>query len=270
MIKKQMMVAGALSMFSTAYASSKASESAALNNYSGVVGTAPRDVTISSAGAALQQGPNNAQAYLFFSQTLANRLYYEVRAYGAYNYMTQNPIFPSVAVSNIQNPPGWGGSALLGYNFHASDALDITPYVRFNYYRNMLLVYEDSNGNYINSKALTGLVGSKFTFKMLKGLSPYFNFYAGYQQVALWGSLEEGTMPGVNQTATVDQLVANSEFGISFKVSSNINLIPYYIYQTTANYPDSVAITKPINGGFGVTSQTGIAQFIGMRMNVYW
>ncbi len=266
MINKHRLMLGMWAIKSSAMAS----ESAILSDYLGVVGTAPSAVAITSAGAALQQGPNNAQGYLFFSQTLVNRLYYELRIYGAYNYMTQNPIFPSVAVSNIQNPPGWGGSGFLGYNFHASETLDITPYVRINYLKNMLLVYEDSNGNYINSVALSGYLGGKFSFKLIKGITPYINFWAGYQQVALTGNLEEGAMPGVIQTATVDQLVANTELGISFKASTHINLIPYYDYQTTANYPDSVAMNTPTNGGFGVTAQTGVAQFVGMKMNISW
>ena len=146
-------------------------ESEVLSNYDGVVGTAPANKTISAAGFAVQDNQNSAQTYIFFTQTLANQIYYEVRLWGAYNYMTQNPLFPSVNVSNINNPPGYGFSGFIGYNFHVSELLDLTPYFRSNYLNNMNLVYADTNGNYINSVAISGYLGAKFSFKLLKTFS---------------------------------------------------------------------------------------------------
>ncbi len=241
-----------------------------LAKYDGIVGNAPKDVTVSSAGIGIQETPNNTQAYLFFSQTLANQIYYEVRVWGAYNYMTQNPIFTSVPVSNIQNPPGTGFSGFFGYNFHVNEHIDMTPYARMNYFKNFQLVYEDSNGNYINSTTLAGFLGLKISFKETKYFTPYLNFWMGFQQVALTGTLQEGTNPGVVQTATVDQIVANTQIGFGFKVSQSMSLIPYWQYQTAANYPDSVAMASPSNGGFGVTTQTNSIQMIGAKFNVSW
>lgn len=250
----------------------KTSESSAtLAKYDGIVGNAPKDVTVSSAGVGIQETPNNTQAYLFFSQTLANQIYYEVRVWGAYNYMTQNPIFDSVPVSNIQNPLGTGFSGFLGYNFHVNEHIDMTPYARMNYFKNFQLVYEDSNGNYINSTTLAGFLGLKISFKETKYFTPYLNFWMGFQQVALIGTLQEGiTNRGVVQTATVDQIVANTQIGFGFKVSQSMSLIPYWQYQTAANYPDSVAMAKPEKGGFGVNSQTNSIQIIGAKFNVSW
>ena len=115
-----------------AYAESLA-ESALLNNYDGVIGTASKGKTISAAGAAVEDTLNGAQAYGFFTQTLSNDVYYEVRAYGRYNYMATNPIFPSISASTANNPMGYGFSGFLGYNFHPTELLDITPYVRIIY-----------------------------------------------------------------------------------------------------------------------------------------
>jgi len=263
-------ISGAYAVGNESAPVAKPSESAILGAYDGLLGNAPKDETITSAGIGVQETPNNAQGYLFFSQTLANQIYYEARVWGAYNYMTQNPIFNSVPVSNIQNPMGTGFSGFLGYNFHVNELVDMTPYFRMNYFKNFQLVYEDSNGNYINSTTLAGFLGLKISFKELKYFTPYFNFWMGYQQVALVGTFQEGTNPGLTQTATVDQIVANTQIGFGFKVSKHISMIPYWQYQTAANYPDSVAMKSTANGGFGVPYQTNSIQMIGMKFSVSW
>lgn len=253
----------------TAAGKSALAESA-LANYDGVLGSAPEDVTITASGFALQDTPSSAQGYLFFSQTLKNQFYYEARLWGAYNYMSQNPIFPSVQASTVQNPPGYGSTGIFGYNFHATTLLDITPYLQMNYFKNMVLVYADSTGNYINSTAIAGFVGTKLIFKVNKVFTPFFNFWGGFQQVALIGNLTQGSSANETQTATVDQIVVNTQIGLDFKISAHISLAPYLQYQTTANYPDSVAMASPQNGGFGVSSTTTSQQIIGMKFNAFW
>ena len=70
------------------------------------------------------------------------------------NYMATNPIFPSISASTANNPMGYGFSGFLGYNFHPTELLDITPYVRFNYLQNMIVVYENTDGDYIDRKSV--------------------------------------------------------------------------------------------------------------------
>ncbi len=252
-------------------APNKMSESAILAAYDGVIGNAPKNDTVTSAGIGVQETPNNTQGYLFFSQTLANQIYYEARVWGAYNYMTQNPLFDSVPVSSIQNPLGSGFSGFLGYNFHVNEYIDMTPYARLNYFHNFQLVYEDKNGNYINSTTLGGYLGLKVSFlQMKKYFTPYLNFWMGFQQIALVGNMQEGVSSGITQTATVDQIVANTQIGFGLKVAKDISLIPYWQYQTAANYPDGLAMTSVANGGFGINPQTNSIQIIGAKLAVSW
>lgn len=248
----------------------KQPESQILASYDGVIGTAPKGKTISAAGVAMEEMQNGAQGYLFFTQTLSNDVYYEIRGYTRYNYMTQNPIFPTIPVSDINNPLGYGLTGFLGYNFHPTELLDITPYLRMNYYRNMNVVYEDNNGNYVNSTALTGMAGAKFSFKVIKGFTPYFNYSAGFQQVSLVGNFNQGANPNSAITATVDQIVSIAEVGLNFKVSQSMSLIPYWQYVTAGNYPDSVAQASYANGGFNVSSLTSTMQTIGFKFSTSW
>lgn len=254
----------------SAVALPKMTESQILANYSGVNGTAPRGYAISSAGVAVEQWPNAAQTYLYFSQNLKNDVYYEVRAYGRYNYKTMNPVFSSVPVSNISNPPGYGFTGIFGYNFHPSEFMDITPYVRFNYLNNMNVVYEDSNGNFINSVGWTAFIGSKFTFKVSKVFTPFFNYYAGYQQVNLSGNLTESTKPNQVLTAQVEQLLSIFEVGAAFKASQSMSIIPYFDYVTSANNPDATAAAPYSQGGFNISPLTSTFQIVGVKLNYAW
>ena len=245
-------------------------ESTIMNDYDGIVGNAPKNATVSSTGIAFEETQNGAQSFLFFSQTLANQIYYEGRVLGRYNYMAQNPLFATVPVSNINNPLGYGFAGLVGYNFHASDKLDITPYLRMNYFKNMNIVYEDQNGNYINSTMIGGYGGIKFSFKVIKDFTPYINIWGGYQQIALLGNFASSSTPVANATATVDQITAFTEIGLAFKVSSHISLIPYWQYITAANYPDSVAMEPTSAGGFNISPLTNTQQALGFKFNASW
>ncbi len=248
----------------------KLSESQILANYSGVIGTTPSGHTVSAAGVALEQWPNATQSYLFFTQNLANDIYYEVRAYGRYNDKSMNPVFSSVPVSNINNPVGYGFTGILGYNFHPSEFMDITPYVRLNYLDNMNVVYEDTNGNFINSKGWTAMLGTKFAFKVVKGFTPFFNYYGGYQQVNLTGNLTEGTRPNQVLTGQVEQFISIFELGAALKASNSISIIPYFDYVTSANNPNASAAAPYAQGGFNISSLTSTFQLVGVKLSMSW
>ena len=69
---------GLACLFMTSAEAQNLAESTIIANYDDVIGTAPRGQTISAAGAAVEETQNGAQAYGFFTQTLANDIYYEV------------------------------------------------------------------------------------------------------------------------------------------------------------------------------------------------
>lgn len=231
-----------------------------------VEGNAPKGVTVSSAGIAFEEQQNAAQSYIFFSQTLANDLYYEGRLYGRYNYLSQNPLV-DVPVSNIKNPPGFSFSGFLGYNFHPTDKLDITPYVRFNYLNNMILVYEDSDGNFMHSNGYAEMLGVKFAFKVTKDFTPVFDVKAGVQQLKITGQMDSSYSV---QTAQVNQFISAAIIGFNYKVTPNIALMPYMEYITQSNSPDGTASAPYNDGGFNLSSLTATVQMIGLRLGVFW
>ncbi len=232
-----------------------------------VVGTAPDHVTVSSAGAALEQSPISINSYGFFSQTLANGLYYEARVYLNYNTLSQNPNFPEVSASNINNPLGNGVAGFIGYNFNVTDILDILPYIRVNLNHNMNLVYEDSNGNFIHSNAWATFIGSKFAFKLDKRFVPYFNYYIGYQRLYMTGEDAYVTSP---ISTEMYQIVSNYQLGLGIKASSSISVIPYITFSTIFNNPSDVAGLPLNQGGFGVTPLTVTQQIIGTKLSYTW
>lgn len=245
------------------------SESQIEQEYSGTVGTGVIHSTVSAAGAAVEFTPAGSNFYGFFSQTLANGFYYEGRLYARDNYLAQNPIFPSVPVSNETLPMGFGGVLKLGYDFHTSDVIDIIPYLRLNMYRNMSTVYEDNNGDYIHSTTYAVLPGVKIAYKVTPQFNPYIDIFGGWQQVDLTGSFPADGRPNV-ANGVVNQTTATYEIGFSSKLSSNIALIPYMQYITTSNNPDSIASATYANGGYNISSLTGTQQVFGLKLAVSW
>lgn len=71
----------------------KLAEKEKLTNYTGVIGTAPVNKTISATGASIEETPSGPQVFIFWTQTLANGFYYEGRLYGKYNTQITKPIF---------------------------------------------------------------------------------------------------------------------------------------------------------------------------------
>ncbi|MCC2626162.1 MAG: hypothetical protein K0R14_2035 [Burkholderiales bacterium] len=246
-------------------------ESQALAGYSGIVGTSPGHDTISNAGGAFEFLPNGTNIYGFFSQTLANDIYYEARLYGRYNYVTANPNIPGLPPSNITPPLGYGITGILGYNFHPSDVVDITPYARINVQSDMGPVYSDSNGNHIDSITYALLAGSKLAFKATPMFSPYVNIWGGYQ----WNNLS-GTYPNaVTNTNTpingqLGQIAITYEIGLGAKLSEHITLIPYWQYITNINQPDGAASTAIDQGGLNQGNLTGTAQVFALKLNIAW
>lgn len=243
---------------------------AEFDQYTGVLGTAPKHVTVTSSGISVEQSPSGAQSYLFFTQTLSNGFYYEGRIYGKYNYDSQNPVFPNVPVSSENNPMGYGAAVKVGYNFHAGDKFDITPYLRLNAYNNISVAYNDANGDFINSTTYAVLPGFKMTFKTLPVFTPYIDIYGGYQQVNLNGTLTQGNFANIGLDGNVGQWATTTEFGFAYKVSNTLAVIPYMQYINTANNPNGDAAKSYTDGGFNISELTSSQQVFGLKLSASW
>ena len=248
----------------------KLAEKEKLAEYSGSLGTAPLNKTVSSTGATLEETPAGPQAFIFWTQTLSNGFYYEGRLYGKYNMRTQNPAFPDVPPSAENNPDGFKGVIKLGYNFHVTDIYDITPYLRLEAGKDMSLVYADTNGDYIHSTNYAILPGFKQTFKMTPLLTPYIDIYGGVSQVSLTGVMTQGTAANQIQDAEVQQLQLTTEFGFAFKISEHQAIIPYMQFIYNANNPDSTAAASYANGGFNISSLTSSQQVYAIKYAYSW
>ncbi len=259
--------------FSTVYANnlSNLSESQILANYDGVVGDAPKQETISNAGAAVEFTPNASQYYTYFAQSLSNGVYYEARLYARNNYLSSLPLV-TVPVSGISNPWGYGVTAKLGYNFHISEDTEITPYIRINAYDNMNMgvVYADNLGNYINSQTYSYFVGGKLAFRATPKFTPYVDIFGGYQTNTLQGALPGGPIKIQSIDSNVNQWAVTYEIGIAGKLSEHISIIPYLQYITQQSQLDQNALNTINQGGLGVNPLTTTQQAYGLKLNVAW
>jgi hypothetical protein len=258
--------------FFNVYANNSANvtESDVLAEYNGVVGDAPARQTVSNAGAAIEFMSNASQYYGYFAQTLSSGVYYEIRLYTRDNYMASNPLV-AVPISDINNPWGYGVSGKLGYNFHISEDAEITPYIRLNAYNNMGPVYADSDGDYINSKTFSYLVGTKLALRVAPKFTPYIDIYGGYQTNNLQGAFPNGPIGNSQQiNGNLNQWVITYEIGAAAKFSDHISVIPYWQYITQQNNPDQTALNTINQGGFGITPFTGTQQVYGLKLNVVW
>lgn len=243
----------------------KLAEKEKLDEYSGVLGTAPKDKTVSATGAALEETPSGPQVFVFWTQTLKSGLYYEARLYGKYNMQTQNPAFPTVPASAENNPDGYKGVFKLGYNFHVTDDYDITPYLRLEAGKNMSLVYADTTGNYINSTNYAILPGFKQTFKVAPKIIPYIDIYGGISQVSLTGELTQGSASNQTIYGAVQQVQLTTELGFAYKITEHQAIIPYTQFVYTANNPDATAAASYNNGGFNISQLTSSQQVYAIK-----
>ena len=247
----------------------KETESQILLQYSGVIGTGVKNQTVSAAGGAVEFWPIALQSYAFFTQTLANGIYYELRAYTSYNYISQNPMFPTVPISNMSNTEGYGFLARLGYDFNINQYIDLIPYVRLSNFYDMLLVYKDSNVNSINSVAYAVLPGIKIAYKVTPVFNPYIDISAGFQQVNLTGNFAGSPTPN-SSTGVVDQTVINYEIGFSSKLTDSLSMIPFTRYITTTNSPNSSAAAPYEQNGFNISPLTATQPVYGFKLSYSW
>ena len=231
-----------------------------LESNTGVLGSAPKQQTISTAGVSLEETQTGPQVWVFWTQTLANGLYYEGQLYAKYNMRTQNPAFPDVPVSSENNP--WGSKEVfkLGYDFHVLDDYEIISYLRLEHGNNITITYQDNNGNYIHSYDVAILPGFKQVFKLLPKLTPYIDIWGGIIYNTLTGMMTEGSSGDNVVVARVNQYQLNTEFGFAYKITSNQSIIPSVRLVYTSNDPDPIA-AKPYNqGGFNISGLSSSQQ----------
>lgn len=247
-------------------------EQAKLKKYSGVVGTAPKQDTITTAGGAFQASPNATNFYVFFSQTLANDVYYEMRLLTRYNYASSNPNIPGIPPSDLNPPMGYGVNGFIGYNFHPADKVNLTPYLRVNWGKNIGgPVLDDSNGDYINSTTYAILPGAKLSFRASPVLTPYVNIWAGFQSNALVGAYPNSkTQTNTPITGTLNQLPITYQVGLGMKLTNTVTLLPYWQYVVTFNYPNTPASLAIDQGGLNQSSLTGSSYAYGLKLSIAW
>lgn len=232
-------------------------------DYTGILGTGVAGKTVSATGAAFELSPSGTNYYGFWTQTLANGLYYEGRLLTRYNYIAQNPATPGVPVGDENPPMGYGAVIKLGYDFKLKNAVQIVPYVRFNAYKNVSVTYADTDGTNIDSTTIGYFIGSKLAYKVTPFFNPYIDLSGGFQQVNLSGKINNVNASG----GTNDQYVFNYEIGFASKVTNSLTIIPSMIYSTTTNNPDSAAMASYANGGFNTSPLTGTSLSYALKLS---
>ncbi len=243
-----------------------------LHEYSGVVGTAPKQETVTTSGGAFEASPNGTNFYVFFSQTLANDVYYEIRLLTRYNYASSNPNIPGVPASELNPPMGYGTNWFLGYNFHPAPNVNLTPYLRVNLSQNMSgPVLDDTNGDYVNSTTYATLVGAKVSFRASPVLSPYINIWGGFQRNYLTGAYPNSqTQSNTPVNGILDQIPITYQVGLGMKLTNTVTLLPYWQYTVTLNKPDSNASLAIDQGGLNQSSLTGTSYAYGLKLSIAW
>ena len=167
--------------------------------------------------------------YVFFNQLTTNHVFYEVRAYGVYNYLS-NITLPeplaltsSLAVAQQQHLLGYGGGGILGYNINVTPNLAILPSIRVEALTNTLIAYSDSLGNKIGSNDYSLSIGAKLSQRVSDVFAVYGLGFIGYQWSLITG---KGVFVPKDQ-ATANVYFAGLEFGAPYKITKALSLTPY-------------------------------------------
>ena len=214
---------------------------------------------INQVGPAFESRQNLSAAYVFINQLLTNQIFYELRAYGAYNYVFKNA--PSNIPNSNQNPPlGYGGALLLGYNFAISTNLSFLPFIRLQALKNMVEAYRDTFGNKVDSINYAALLGGKLSRRVTDNFAVYAQYSAGFQLSKLSGS---GIFTSTdNPTINIIQSVI--EFGGPFKIIKTLNLTPYIQYITLIPHPNHAARAAPYSLG----QLTNVSSLFGIKLGI--
>ena len=208
-------------------------------------GNSSKTVSISQLGVAYEGHQSYSHFYAFFNKLCANQIYYELRAYFTYHYISQNP--PSITIvpntlfiTDEKNPLGTGGSGILGYQFFINSKVSFMPFIRVQDLSNTMVAYEDKKGNALNSVNYTGYLGAKLSMAVNDNFAIYSQFYGGYDKTILSGRgiFNASKHPTFNAAITV------LEFGTPYRIQGPWSITPYFQLVTVGYKLDSMAQNK--------------------------
>lgn len=148
---------------------------------------------VSQLGLAFEERPNYADLYLFWNQTINSHWFYELRAYGVYNFIVNAPPtgtnapVPHPIVSDEKNQWGWAGVAIAGYVFDITDAAKFMPFLRYENKAQMAFTYNDKYHNRVNSYTNNYFIGGKLSMKVNPVFGIYAQYYGGYSCTSFVG-----------------------------------------------------------------------------------
>ena len=248
----------------------KLAEAEKLSEYTGNEGSAPKGMAISTLDLTLEETRTGPASYVFWSQTLRSSFYYQIRLTGKWTLQTEPPPFLNIPYSSENNPNGYKGMFKVGYNFHLTPHMQITPFLRVEAGKNMTLVYADKEGDYIHSTNYAILSGFKMVFKLESVFSPYFELFGGIAPISLTGNLIEGPTPNKQIKGFVQGIVVVNEFGFAYKIAKNQAVIPYIAFVYDNKQPNELAATPYSKGGFNILQLTTSEQVYGIKYNYFW
>lgn len=220
--------------------------SQSLDNQIGNSYFAEESKTVSQLGIATEEHQQFANLFIFLNQYFKNHIFYELRLYGIYHYLTQNPpelslVSKEILVSDERHPLGYGYAGILAYNFDINSNVSFMPFIRGQGIKNTGIAYKDIYGNQINSTNFIALGGGKLSMRVNTVFAVYAQMYFGYGKSILVGrgvffSTEH---PTINFFQTV------IEFGSPYKITEKWSLTPYIQLITINPHPNRAALNSP-------------------------
>ncbi len=241
-----------------------------LAEYTGNEGSAPKGVKISTINVTAEEARSGPEAYVFWSQTLANGIYYQFRLTGKYALHTEPPPFEKIPFSSENTPNGYKGMVKVGYDVHLTSNMQLIPFLRLELAKNMTLVYQDREGDYRHSTNYALLSGCKLVIVAASVFSPYVELYGGIIPVSLTGNLIEGPTPNKKIKGFVQQYAVVNEFGFAYKIAEHQALIPFIQFIYRENKPNPIAATPYSKGGFNIYQLTISEQVFGIKYSYFW
>ncbi len=230
------------------------------NNYFGTQHTIARNIT--QCGAAIEERQHYADVYVFLNQLLRNHVYYELRAYSIYDYISQIPPEPPLApqkipISSERNQLGYGGVGILGYNVYINPNVSFRPFVRFQRLTNTYAHYADSLGNELNSVNYGAFLGGQFSMRVNDNFAIHTQLYGGYSRSLLSG---RGLFLTTNHPV-VESLISTIEFGFSYNMTKSFSVTPHIQFITIGPNPNQAARDNP----YKISQLTGTSSVYTLR-----
>ena len=195
---------------------------------------------VSQVGLSYEDRSNLSDLYVYLNHLFANNIFAEMRLYGAYNYQATNSNFASLPVSNQANPPGYGFVGILGYNVPLNSNVSLLPYIRLSYYHDFFAVYNNSDGNTLNTNQYMAQGGLRLSLKVNNVFAVYGSYWIGYQDIYLNGG---GAYAGGNDPQ-VSGIASSYEIGAPYRMTTHFSFIPYIAFSMNANSPNNSASTE--------------------------